>query len=227
MPDDKNIWEHFQNEGSEVFTGSESRLSFLAAGFRAGEKVLDIGVGNGRLEELALSRGADVYSLDPGERTIENLRARLGLGEKAAVGGSDRIPFPSDYFDAVVMSEVLEHLDPAGMAASLGEVHRVLRPGGRFLGTVPCNETLADQQALCPKCGEKFHRWGHRQSFTPESLSASLSGRFSAVNAGKKFFVTWGALNWKGKLQGAFNYVLFYCGLLSDGRQNIYFNCKK
>jgi SAM-dependent methyltransferase len=227
MPEDKNIWEHFQNEAAEVFSGSEARLSFLASRFGAGEKVLNIGVGNGRLEELCLARGAEVYSVDPGSKTIDGLRARLGLGEKAAVGTSERIPFPENNFDAVVMSEVLEHIPPESMSASLDEVKRVLRPGGLFAGTVPCSERLSENETVCPKCGEKFHRWGHRQSFTPGALSTSLAGRFSSVSVEKKLFVTWRTLNWKGKLQGAFNYFLFFCGLLGDSRQNIYFNCKK
>lgn len=225
MAEETNIWEHYQAGGAESFAGSESRLAFLAALFGRGQAVLNIGAGNGRFEELALARGADVYSLDPGPKTVEGLRARLGLGDKAAAGVCDKIPFADAHFDAVVMSEVLEHLSPEVMRAAFSEVRRVLKPGGRFVGTVPCGEVLAEQETVCPKCGEKFHRWGHRQSFTPESLAAALGAEFAGIEAAKRLFVPWNALNWKGKLQGLFNRGLFLGGLLGDARLNIYFSC--
>lgn len=227
MAHGNNLWEYFQTETVEVFSGSGARLGFMAAQFTAGEKVLDVGAGSGMFEEFCLARGVDVYALDPGPKTIEGLRVRLGLGDKAAVGSSDNIPFPDASFDAVVMSEVLEHLSPAVMRATLVEVGRVLRPGGRFVGTVPCAEVLAELMAVCPKCGEHFHKWGHMQSFTPEKLRASLAEFFQSVHVERRLFVPWSTLNWKGRLHGLFSRVLHFFGLLSDGRQNIYFNCKK
>jgi SAM-dependent methyltransferase len=51
------------------------------------------------------------------------------------------------------MSEVLEHLDDAALAAALGEVRRLLVPGGRLLLTVPHDEHLPDGEVICPCCG--------------------------------------------------------------------------
>ena len=45
------------------------------------------------------------------------------------------LPFPSQYFDAVVMREVIEHIRVPG--ESLSEVKRVLKPGGYFIMTTP------------------------------------------------------------------------------------------
>lgn len=46
-----------------------------------------------------------------------------------------RLTFPSDRFDLLFSSHVLEHVpDPR---AALAEAHRVLRPGGRYIFTVP------------------------------------------------------------------------------------------
>jgi hypothetical protein len=72
------------------------------------------------------------------------------------------------------MSEVLEHLATDVLDATLGEVKRVLKPDGRFIGTVPANESLSDNQAICPRCGEVFHRWGHVQTFLPLRLRELL-----------------------------------------------------
>jgi SAM-dependent methyltransferase len=45
------------------------------------------------------------------------------------------LPFPDDYFDGVILSEILEHLDDD--VAGLREVRRVLKPGGVAAITVP------------------------------------------------------------------------------------------
>lgn len=58
-----------------------------------------------------------------------------GLGRDGVCGSALALPFADGVFDAVAAFDVLEHCDPeAGM---LAEVHRVLRPGGRFLVSVP------------------------------------------------------------------------------------------
>jgi SAM-dependent methyltransferase len=135
---------------------------------------LNIGVGDGTFERTAQARGLIVYALDPSAGAIERLRAALTLGDRAKVGYSQSIPWPDETFDAVVMSEVLEHLDASVFQATLAEVRRVLRPDGRFLGTVPYQEDLIANQVICPDCGTQFHRWGHEQSFSLESLKGRL-----------------------------------------------------
>lgn len=48
-----------------------------------------------------------------------------------------RLPFATDYFDAVSLLAVVEHLDPDNMAALFKECRRVLRPGGLVVLTTP------------------------------------------------------------------------------------------
>jgi SAM-dependent methyltransferase len=48
-----------------------------------------------------------------------------------------RLPFEGDYFDAVTLLAVVEHLDPALMAKLFKEVYRVLKPGGMVILTTP------------------------------------------------------------------------------------------
>lgn len=56
---------------------------------------------------------------------------RLGLGARVLDGRAEELALPDGSVDAVVCSYVL--CSVADQAAALGEVHRVLRPGGRFL----------------------------------------------------------------------------------------------
>ncbi len=58
-----------------------------------------------------------------------------GLGGDGVCGSALALPFADAAFDAVAAFDVIEHCDP--QEAALGEVFRVLRPGGRFLVSVP------------------------------------------------------------------------------------------
>jgi SAM-dependent methyltransferase len=216
------IWEYFQNEGLHSFAGSQARLSYLASLIPAPGRVLNIGVGNGVFEARAMARGLTIFSLDPDPKSIERLQQLYGLGDRAQVGYSQRIPFPNQHFDAVVLSEVLEHLPDDIVAATLREIARVLRPDGQFIGTVPAREKLEDETVVCPSCSHRFHRWGHAQSFDSAKLRAVLNSYFPEIRIWERPFVTFSTLNWKGKLQGLTRIVLNFCGI--HGRhENIVF----
>jgi len=115
------------------------------------------------------------------------------------------------------MSEVLEHLSVEELEATLAEVYRVLKPNGRFLGTVPAEEDLKLSEVVCPSCGEVFHRWGHLQSFTKERLKEQLSKRFSDVTISRRYFVYWEKLNWKGRIVMLVKLLLLKIGATGSG----------
>lgn len=58
-----------------------------------------------------------------------------GLGAGGVCGSAYELPFADGTFDLVCAFDVIEHTDPE--SASLGEILRVLRPGGRLLVSVP------------------------------------------------------------------------------------------
>jgi ubiquinone/menaquinone biosynthesis C-methylase UbiE len=105
----------------------------LGATSLEGLAVLDVGCGSGRFSQLAAARGARVTSLDIGVRLLQQTRARAG--SRAVAADACMIPLASNSFDLVISSECIEHtLDPL---RALREIHRVTRPGGRLLVTVP------------------------------------------------------------------------------------------
>eukprot|EP01107_Rhizomastix_libera_P004500 TRINITY_DN17541_c0_g1_i1.p2 TRINITY_DN17541_c0_g1~~TRINITY_DN17541_c0_g1_i1.p2 ORF type:complete len:235 (-),score=-16.17 TRINITY_DN17541_c0_g1_i1:740-1444(-) len=226
--DQKRIWDHFQNEGVDSFVQSRGRLEFLVMRLRPGVRALNIGVGNGALERMAAEKGVDIWSLDPSDRAIEALRKELRLGEKAQVGFCQTMPFPDRHFDVVVMSEVLEHLDEKVFEATLAEVKRILRPGGKFIGTVPAREKLENSTVVCPHCGIQFHRWGHKRSFSVVTLTAALEQYLVVNSVCEKFFVDWKSVNWWRKLQGLVKKFLSWRGIGAYGiGRNIYFSAQK
>ena len=132
------------------------------------------------------------------------------------------LPFGDAGFDAVVASEVLEHLTDEVLRPGLGEVARVLRPGGRFIGTVPAEELLDESLTVCPSCGHQFHRWGHVQSFSAARLKEVLSARFAVKRlANYAFMAKPRSTPWTRAL-GAVRNVLVQSGVLTRERKWVF-----
>lgn len=161
-------------------------------------RILNIGAGDARLEGMLQDKGYEVYLLDPSQSIVEFVRDKYSLGEdKVRCGWSQDIPFEDGKFDFVVMTEVVEHLDDDVMHQTFGEVRRVLKTGGYFLGTVPDNEDLSANTFRCLHCGEVSHRVGHESVFTAPTLREELQKYFE-VDQVASFRGMY--MNWKGVL---------------------------
>ena len=225
----EKIWDAFQNDLGKAasWKGVGPRHRWLARRIKSGASILNIGVGNGSLEDLLCNKGCVVHSLDPSEKTIETLRVRLGLGDRAKTGYSQEIPFADLMFDAVIMSEVLEHLDEKTMEITIKEVVRVLKTGGEFIGTVPAEEVLSDNHVVCPHCGKDFHRWGHLQSFSTASLGLAIANQGMRLDLIKRLaFVEFSNRSLWGVFKSCVRYAL---GRIGEpmAQANIVFSAKK
>jgi ubiquinone/menaquinone biosynthesis C-methylase UbiE len=98
-----------------------------------GKTVLDAGCGTGWFSQRATELGAEVTALDIGVKLLEKTRQKCGAALVA--GDACRLPFHGAAFDVVMSSECIEHTqDPLG---AIGEMCRVLKPGGTLIVTVP------------------------------------------------------------------------------------------
>jgi demethylmenaquinone methyltransferase / 2-methoxy-6-polyprenyl-1,4-benzoquinol methylase len=95
---------------------------------RKGDRVLDACCGTGDLALAARSRGADVVGLDFSEAMLERARAKSNEIEWVR-GDVLALPFDDASFDAVTVGFGVRNVDD--LKAGLGELRRVLRPGGR------------------------------------------------------------------------------------------------
>lgn len=131
----------------DLFAGNfEKRLRNLALerlGVTSGEAVLEIGFGTGHsLERIARAVGEKgrVCGVDLSTGMLEISRNRLvkaGLLKRVELhcGDAAHLPYPDGEFDAAFMSFTLELFDTPEIPVVLGEIKRVLKPGGR-LGVV-------------------------------------------------------------------------------------------
>jgi 2-polyprenyl-6-hydroxyphenyl methylase / 3-demethylubiquinone-9 3-methyltransferase len=128
----------FANEADPAFRRRALWIGQELASHAAGApfRVLDIGCGRGFYLPLyaALNATATGVELDPVPRAMAEQRARE-TGATILAAQAEALPFPDASFEAVVMSEILEHLDEP--VAALTEARRVLVPGGLLLVTVP------------------------------------------------------------------------------------------
>ncbi|MFT5271126.1 MAG: 2-polyprenyl-6-hydroxyphenyl methylase/3-demethylubiquinone-9 3-methyltransferase [Yoonia sp.] len=96
--------------------------------------VLDLGCAGGFMAEAMTNKGAKVTGIDPAAQAIAAATARAEQMDQTIqynVGVGENLPYPDDYFDAVVCVDVLEHV--ADLNKVLTEVARVLKSGGLFL----------------------------------------------------------------------------------------------
>jgi SAM-dependent methyltransferase len=115
---------------------------------RPGERILDVGCGRGEVALHAAGAGATSIAVDPsraalalaGEAGAEWPEVARGISRILARG--DRLPIRDASIDAILLADVVEHLEAADLAGLLAECRRVLRPGGRLIVHTQPNRTL-------------------------------------------------------------------------------------
>ena len=158
-------------------------IRFDRLGVRQGDLVLDAGAGFGRHAFELARRGADVVALDYAADEVTATRGTFGAMVEAGEipveryvgvlqGDATRLPFDDASFDRVITSEVLEHIQHD--VDAIGELARVLRPGGTFAATVPAwlpekvNWMLSDEYHAPKATG------GHVRIYSATELRAKL-----------------------------------------------------
>ena len=138
-------------------------------------RLIDVGVGRGRLMQFLDPQGdLDDTIMWTG---VDNDPVRLGqISESGrwqlhSVDIQDGLPFPDNTFDMVFCEQVLEHIsNPEGV---LGEMVRVLRPGGKAVIGVP--SFVAGISFLRKRCVWAVERFGHR---TPSHVGTFTKSSF-------------------------------------------------
>lgn len=127
-----NTAERVSRDASDNFVFQRSLLAYHAAAARIAGDVLEIGTGSGYGIEVVAPRAARFVTLDKHAPAPE-LTQRPGVEFRQAV--VPPLPFDDATFDCVISFQVIEHIEKD--KEFVREIHRVLRPGGRFVVTTP------------------------------------------------------------------------------------------
>jgi SAM-dependent methyltransferase len=106
-------------------------------GDRRYERALEVGYGAGAVLLTIAPQVEQLFGidLDAAPAPVHGLLASRGLTAQLARGSVYELPYGSEAFDLVVSYSVFEHLHE--YVKALGEVRRVLKPGGHFLLGMP------------------------------------------------------------------------------------------
>lgn len=175
-------WDAKLSEGEKqaVFKGKdewfETRFARILPPKQLGENVLDVGCGNAMFSPALLQRYSHYWGLDTSEKALEIARRYFGFINSDSRGRKwdvdlyrqdQLLPFTENYFDCVFSCTVLQHMPIARRIAMIGEIKRVLKPGGRYVGLEMQGNTQAADMPPFPE-----HDWC--QAWLPLQIAMDL-----------------------------------------------------
>jgi SAM-dependent methyltransferase len=148
--------------------------------FGADDRMLDVGCGTGWLAD----HFRDYTGVDRDPRAVE-IGTRQGRNVVQVDLDRSPLPFPEDFFDGAILKDVLEHVINPGRL--VGEVHRVLRDGGRAFASAPDVQRWVwdDYTHVRP-----FSRKAFRRLFTDHGFTVEVSG-YESVMPGIELATRW------------------------------------
>ncbi len=140
--DAANPWNEIYRREGNVFVEPHEALPVIAGLLqaRAPATVLDLGCGNGRHVVYLARQGFRVFGLDSSPEALALTRQWLeaeGLTAEVCLGSMfEPLPYPDDFFDAIVSIQVIHHAELATIRRIVQEIGRVLKPHGLVCVTV-------------------------------------------------------------------------------------------
>jgi SAM-dependent methyltransferase len=133
---------------------------------RPGERILDLGCGDGQLTARLADAGAIVRGFDASAEMAAAARAR---GLEVEEGSAESLPYPDASFDAVFSNAALHWM--RNQDAVLSQVHRVLKPGSRFVAEMGALGNIAAIRVAFAAVLDRhgFDGRGHDSNYYPSA----------------------------------------------------------
>ena len=172
------FYEEFQKRGKyDYLYGGDDRKNLIVRLIGKGKSIIEVGCRAGNLTQH-YAEGNRVVGVDIDRNALKLFEERLGLSGHWLDLDSERLPFDTNSFDLVVFSEVMEHL--RFPQSALAEIHRVLRPEGSLVGSVPNAFRLRNRLRFLR--GRAFETDpSHLRSYSSELVRGELSRQFAEV----------------------------------------------
>jgi len=152
-------------------------IDFKRLDLQPGDRVLDLGCGEGRhcISAYILHEHIDVVGVDLNQKDLGTAQQRFQEFAEAENPNKQfalfcanglALPFADNSFDKIICSEVLEHIPD--YKAMLGEIDRLLKPDGLLAISVP----RSWPEKICWQLSEAYHlvKGGHIRIFKADAL---------------------------------------------------------
>jgi trans-aconitate methyltransferase len=161
----------YAQDGAFVHGLAGGVFEWLAA--KADEHILDLGCGDGQLTQRIAATGARVKGVDA---SAEMVAAACSRGIDAVEAPAELLPYPDACFDAVFSNAALHWV--RDQDAMMAQVHRVLKPGGRFVAEMGGHGNIAAMQvafmAVLARHGHAGREDGVNYYPTPRAYTSRL-----------------------------------------------------
>ena len=160
------------DRGKEQRGNLQANLDFLARTnlLTPGDRILEIGCGIGTVVAELARQGYEAMGTDISQVAIEYGRAKYS-NVRLEVQPAEELPYPDGTFDVVLSFDLFEHI--ARIDRHVGEVQRVLKPGGHYLFETP--NKLSNVIAETLACKSLKWRRVHPSLHTPGQLRRRLA----------------------------------------------------
>lgn len=154
------------------------RSAFLVDHVKPGDRVLDVGCGEGQFTTELARMGAQVLGVDVAEEPLRRARLRDPALQLQLVADGEPWELADASFDVVWAGEVIEHV--ADTAVWLSELRRVLRSGGSLLLSTPAYGRLRLMSLALSKraFARHFDPLGDHLRFYSRQTLTQLIGEF-------------------------------------------------
>lgn len=171
------IWESIYASREWGKYPPEELIRFIARNFysvpdRRAVKILDLGCGSGAATWYVAREGFSAYGIDGSASAISRAQARFkneGLVGTFAVGDMVSLPYPPDFFDAVIDICAIQHNTPEHARTIMGDVFRVLKPGGKIFSM------LINKQSRFANDTNPFEGKGFVHLYTQDAVHAAFA----------------------------------------------------
>lgn len=126
-------------------------------------KVLDFGCGKGSVLEILEEEGCEAWGLETNPKSVMICNKK---GLNVVSGAIEKVKFPDNFFDAVIMSQVFEHLPSP--KRTLEEIKRIIKPKGRIF--IYCPNVESYLLKLFGKYWQGWHIPFHFYNFSKQTI---------------------------------------------------------